>query len=553
LLLVGVVSTLVSGFSIWRTALLSQFVKKVSLDIFEGIASPRSLTAAMLLKYGEWDQLATLDVDPSNYLVAEDYWRDAQASCLLKKYEPLPTSFDRKAVAEANFLLCERSCFRTNVRLYPFIEDLKDPHCQGGVYDVILRARKIIADILGPCPDLVEGRFGPGATFSDRGALTSVPDKMSNEPAFTPDAWPFLFPWSGTLWASACCDIGKSPKSVPGNRFMTVPKDATKFRGIAVEPSINVFYQLAYGKVIRSRLRRWGINLNEGQDLHRALARHASRRGDLATLDLKNASDTISRNLVKLLLPSNWYRVLDSLRSKKTLFKGQFYLLEKFSSMGNGFTFELETLIFLALIGSISGYDSIGFEVFAFGDDLILPTRHSKDVISMLGFFGLEVNESKSFDSGLFRESCGGDFFDGVGVRPFYLKDDPDQPFSRMAFANGLKRAVSAHLGRWLCLRSGWHSVLEGIPLEFRRLRGPSGLGDIVIHDEDSSKWVTKWRHGIRYVKCLQPHPDLAVRWDRFAPAVTLASAVYGQMWNSGYVLPRNPRLDYKIGRVPYS
>jgi len=216
---------------------------------------------------------------------------------------------------------------------------------------------------------------------------------MSNEPAFTPDAWPFLVPWSGTLWASACCDIGKVPKSVPGNRFMTAPKDATKFRGIAVEPSINVFYQLAYGKVIRARLRRWGINLNDGQDIHRHLAGESSRRGHLATLDLKNASDTISRNLVKLLLPHNWFSVLDSLRSKKTFFKGAYHLLEKFSSMGNGFTFELETLIFLGLISAITGVDRIGDDVFAFGDDLILPVSYSEDVIAMLAFCGLETNK----------------------------------------------------------------------------------------------------------------------------------------------------------------
>jgi hypothetical protein len=188
------------------------------------------------------------------------------------------------------------------------------------VHSFFERARKNIASILGPCPDLVSGRFGPGATFGDRGQMTTVPDKMSNEPTFTTDAWPFLVPWSGTMWASACVDIGKVPRSVPGNRFMTVPKDATKFRGIAVEPSINVFYQLAYGKVIRGRLSRRGVDLDEGQDIHRRLACDASRRGHLATLDLRNASDTISRNLVKLLLPHTWYSVLDSLRSKKTFF-----------------------------------------------------------------------------------------------------------------------------------------------------------------------------------------------------------------------------------------
>lgn len=533
--------------------MISHYVKKVALEIFEGVATPKSLAAYLLLNHGEWDQLANLEAVPNDYLDATSYWRDATAVSFLRKYEPLPTSYDRKKVAEENFVLCERSCFRANVRLYPILDDILNvDEDDSGLLGFFARARKNIARILGPCPDLVSGRFGPGSTFGDRAMLTTVPDKMSSEPLFTPDAWPFLFPWSGTMWASACVDVGKVPKSVPGNRFMTVPKDATKFRGIAVEPSINVFYQLAYGKVIRSRLRRWGINLDEGQDIHRRLACEASIQGHLATLDLKNASDTISRNLVKLLVPRSWFEVLDALRSKKTLFKGNYVLLEKFSSMGNGFTFELETLIFLGLISALTGHDSIGNSVFAFGDDLILPTEHAKDVISMLRFCGLETNEKKSFSSGLFRESCGGDFFDGVGVRPFFLKDDPDQPAARISLANGLRRSSASHHGRWLCLRDAWRETLWGIPSEVRKLRGPSALGDIVIHDERPS-WKYYWEHGIRYIRAYQPVPRKRVRWSGFAPSVTLASAVYGQAWNGGYVLPRNPSLDYVIGVVPFS
>ncbi len=535
--------------------MISHYVKKVSLELYEGLATPKSLAASILLKHGEWDQLAQLSADPSMYVDASSYWRDASAVAFLKKYEPLPTSFDRKAVAEGNFVLCERACFRTNRRLYPFIEDLKDPLCQGGVYSFFRNARQIVADILGPCPDIVDGRFGPGATFGDRGRMTTVPDKISNVPQFTPDAWPFLVPWSGTMWASACVDVGKVPQSVRGNRFTTVPKDATKHRGIAIEPSINVFYQLAYGKVIRSRLRRWGIDLNDGQAIHQQLACGASRRGDLATLDLRNASDTVCRNLVKLLLPSSWFSVLDSLRSKFTYFKSEIHptLLEKFSSMGNGFTFELETLIFLSLSAACCGSDKIGKSLFVFGDDIIVETDNAKDVIAALEFCGLETNISKSFTEGYFRESCGGDFFNGMKVRPFYLKDDPDQPFSRMALANGLRRSVDSDLGRWLCLRSSWHEALSGIPRELSRLRGPSALGDICVHDDDVSRWLTRTKNGIRYIRCVKASPNLSVRWDRFASSVTLASAVYGQAWNSGYVLPRDPVLSYRIGEVPFS
>jgi len=527
-------------------------VKKVASRVYEGLATPRSLTAFLLMKYGEWDQLANLEVDPFNYLTSESYWRDASASAFLKKFEPLPSSYDRKAVAEENFISCERSCLRANIRLYPVLDDLKGHHGNSGLLAFFERARQNIAWILGPCPDLVSGRFGPGATYGDKGVLTTIPDKISSEPQLTHDAWPFLVPWSGTLWAKASSDVMKVPKFVPGNRFLTVPKDATKNRGIAAEPSINVFYQLAYGKVIRERLRRKGISLNEGQDLHRHLACVSSREDDLATLDLKNASDTICRNLVKILLPPRWYEVLDDLRSKKTFFRKRWTVLEKFSSMGNGFTFELETLIFLGLMSAITGRSSIGRSVFAFGDDLIIPSRYSKDVVSMLAFCGLETNLKKTFLSGPFRESCGGDFFLGRSVRPFYLKKDLHQPADIIALMNGLRRSSDNDIGRFARLQSGWLGCLSALPTNIRCLRGPQDLGDIVIHDEPST-WKTKWKHGIRYISCYQPRPVPKIRWGGFADSVTLASIVYGSSWANGYVIPRSPDLDYHIDAVPYS
>jgi len=536
---------------------LSQPVKTLATEIFSGLATPRSLTAEILLRYGEWDQLATLAIDPNHYRSSEAYWADAQATSLLKKYEDLPTSFDKKKVAEDLFILCERQCLRTNRHLYPYINDGLlsrdfDPQNYSDVHRYIWRVRKIIADILGPCPDLVEGRFGPGATFGDKGTLTTIPDKMSSAPTFTSDAWPFLVPWSGTMWASACVVIGKVPKSVPGNRFTTVPKDSTRDRGIAIEPSLNVFYQLAYGKVIRDRLRRWGINLNEGQDIHRALAREASRKGHLATLDLNNASDTVSRNLVKLLLPRRWFSLLDSLRSKKTFFKDQWHLLEKFSSMGNGFTFELETLIFLGICLGACPEGVAGIDVFAFGDDIIIPSNRSKDVISALNFFGMTVNKGKSFTDGLFRESCGGDFFRGNRVRPYYLKKNPDQPHKVISVLNGLRASCSENEYRWLSIYPSWNFALKWLPTNVRRLRGPLALGDIVIHDEQR-RWVSSWRDGIRRLKTYQPSKFQFVDLKGFSPDVVLATAVYGMPVGAGQILARDPVLDYSIQEVCYS
>jgi len=575
-----------------------KLLHEVALRLFEGLAGPRALKAAEMLRAGDYDGLASCKIDPRHYSFAESYWRDAMAISFLRKCEDLDTSVDRKVVAEETFLACERECLRTNQRLFPYLNPSLYGDAEEGVTRFLARARKEIGAILGRCPDthwtyntreggedfVVKGRFGPGATYGDRGLLTTIPDKMSSRPTITPDAKFFQIPWMDTLWAKACKSSGRKVEYVPGNRFTTVPKDCLKNRGIAVEPSLNLFYQLGYGRVIRHRLLKGGIDLPRGQDIHRVKAREASIMGHLATLDLSNASDTVSRILVKLLLPLDWFDVLNQLRSKKTEFRGGWHVLEKFSSMGNGFTFELETLIFLGLILALSDPPQgerpvleAGVNVFVFGDDIIVPTEYSKDVVRCLSFFGMSVNESKSFVDGPFRESCGGDYFQGVDVRPFFLGEFPSEPQQLISLANGLRLACKGLPSRSNAIRHAWDSVVSAIPSRIRRCRGPEGLGDLCLHD-DESRWRFRWRSGIRHFDVYQPL-HRKVRWNNWKREVVLASAIYGQSsgenWrlphpgekgaydSAGYlsrerrdssgVIPRGPASGYKIGQAAWS
>jgi len=547
------------------TKTLSTDLVDIVLTLCEDVGTPASVQVAILVRYSEWDQLALLRADPEHYLTPSAYWRDAVAIDFLRKLEDLPTSFDRKAVAEGNFLKCEAMCFSSNSRLERLLFPNAYKPSAGDVFarSVFERARKIVLDCLGSSPPSVDldGRFGPGATFADRGGLTTVPDKMSSEPTFTPSAWTSLSSWRSTAWARACAVDGRQPKLVDGNRFLTVPKDATKFRGIAVEPSINVFYQLSFGKLIRHRLRRLGIDLDVGQDIHRRLACEASTEGHLATLDLSNASDTICRNLVEFLLPPAWFNVLNDLRSPKTFFKGHFVLLEKFSSMGNGFTFELETLIFHALVTACCELRHGKPFVSVFGDDIIFPVDCSQDVIAFLRLCGFEVNRSKTFTEGNFRESCGGDFFLGEPVRAHFLKKSPSEPADFIALANGLKRIS---LDRFPWLYRTWRKVLDRLPVEIRSCRGPSALGDLVVH-EDEARWNFKRRNSIRYIRVWRPARFRKVPWQHFKNDVVLASALYGQSsgdsfplgirvpWHLCGVTPRDAVIGHKLGWVPYS
>lgn len=538
------------------TNFLPHTVGKAVSRLLEDIGTPRALGVSLLLEAGEWDQLASLRVDPKHYFSSESYWRDASATELLRKAVDLPTSFDRKVVAEEGFLRSEGQCMRSNRRLFAYLCP-GQPDTDERVSHYFSEVRKEISRILGPVPEFLDGRHGPGATYADKGMLTTIPDKMSSSPTLTPDAIYHLLPWSGTHWSKSCAALGRSPSFVAGNRFTTVPKDACKDRGIAVEPSINVFYQLAYGRVLRRRLKDIGINLEKGQDIHRRIACEASISGHLATLDLSNASDTICRNLVKLLLPARWFEVLDDLRSKKTNFRNNWHLLEKFSSMGNGFTFELETLIFLGiLLGLNHGLSSKmtpGENLFVYGDDIIFPTDNSKAVIAALEFCGLSVNKEKTFVDGRFRESCGGDFFDGVDVRPHYLKDTPNEPQQLISLANGLSRLCRGNPFRRDTVNRAWLAVLDGLPSPIRRLRGPEVLGDIVIHDSDQFRWQTRWRSSIRYIRVYRPARFRKVSLQNFAPECILATLLYAGRLDPRGVTPRDAVTGHKIGWVARS
>lgn len=537
----------------------SREVRDVALSLYEGLSTPVAQECKKLLLAERWDDLALMRCVPSDYADADHYRKDAIAVSFLRKYKGLPTSIDRKAKCVETFYACEASCFRANLRLSPYLlanQADSDETISRFIRDI----RKKIGFYLGRSPVLLEGRFGPGATYGDRGRLTTVPDKMSSRPTLTHRAWCHLVPWTGTLWAKACAQDGRDPEFVAGNRFTTVPKDSMKDRGICIEPSINLFYQLALGKLMKSHLlRSTGINLETASDNHRELSRVASINEELATVDLSNASDTVSYNLVKLFLEPRWFELFDSLRSPCTLIEGKTVRLEKFSSMGNGFTFELETLIFLAIASVCCDWSDVpyvyGKNLTVFGDDIILPVKALRLLESTLRFFGFDPNREKSFGDGPFRESCGGDYFRGVDVRPYFQKEIPCEPQHFIAMANGLRRLADLYdrpLPHDSPFYRAWHTCVGFIPSHIRRCIGPKDLGDIVLHEHG---WESsgRWKDCIRFIRAYKPVVQKTVSWKHFKPDVVLASAVYGVGDGKLGVIPRNPLLSHHIGWVARS
>lgn len=504
-------------------------ILKVAQAVLAELDCPRSLTVTLMMRHGEWDQLANLRVEVADYNNSDNYYRAAQATELLRKSNFLPLSTDRRKAAVDNFYVAEQQCYRTNERLYRFV--FQAPCLDGPAPEAILAlARKNIGSWLGKFSDLrvIElAGHGPGATYNDRGKLSTVPDKMSSNPTLTQDAWRWLVPFSLTAWARALSGdsyLKREPESVPGNRFTTVPKDSLKDRGICIEASLNVYYQLGVGRLLKSRLRfSTGLDLRYAQNDHRADAQASSAAGDRATIDLSNASDTVCKNLVRILLPSDWYSAMSTLRSPKTFIDGRWVLLEKFSSMGNGYTFELETVLFLGLAVATAQYLGFGHlatpghDIRVYGDDIIVPLEFASEFLTVLEFAGFTPNPKKTFLSTPFRESCGGDYYDGVAVRPLSIKEDPSEPFEWMVLANRIRKSFGESLS--------WKRCIDHLPTVWRQTTGPEHLGDVCLHT--SSGWSRREKHSIHYNRCMVPVQQY-VDWDHVRPKVVLASALYG-------------------------
>jgi hypothetical protein len=228
-------------------------------------------------------------------------------------------------------------------------------------------------------------------------------------------------------------------KIVDTCRVTTVPKDAKTDRTIAIEPTGNLFLQKGIGGYFRDCLKRVGVDLND-QGVNQNLARIAQAFG-LATLDLSAASDSVSIELVYELLPIGWASLLDDLRSPKALLpNGDITVLEKFSSMGNGFTFELESLIFWALGQSAAETNWPWGVLSVYGDDIICDQTLVPTISRLLSFCGFDLNKEKSFAEGLFFESCGKHFFNHRDVTPVYQKEILDNDREIIRFHNRLVR-----------------------------------------------------------------------------------------------------------------
>lgn len=241
-----------------------------------------------------------------------------------------------------------------------------------------------------------------------------------------------------------------SVSMVEGSRLAFVPKRNDISRVICVEPVLNMYFQKGYGRLLERLInKRFGIDLATQPDINGELAKEGSQTGRFSTIDLSSASDSISLKMLEHFLPRHVLAVLKMLRSPSTqLPDGSWLELSMISSMGNGFTFPLETLIFSCAVSAVYRLNSrpllrnrvlsrgglVRGNFGVFGDDIIVETDLANQVIHLLAMLGFSTNTDKTFTEGSFRESCGCDFLNGYPVRGVYIKSLESQASRYVAF-----------------------------------------------------------------------------------------------------------------------
>lgn len=277
------------------------------------------------------------------------------------------------------------------------------------------------------------GYFGPGASLgslaSDLYTKVGSSDQTATSPIFFRMYRSYTASHPGWRSAEFLRTAARfDDRVVAGNKLSFVPKNVDTSRTICIEPSLNMFAQLGFAAVLSDRLKDlYSIDLSTQPDINRELARQGSLSGNLCTIDLESASDTISLRMIEQNLPSDVVRWLKLLRSPVCETPRGQVELRMVSTMGNGFTFPLQTAIFSSVVLAAKRFlgrprTRAGTDWSVFGDDIITHRTDVGAVLSLLRILGFTVNPLKSFFEGPFRESCGSDYFRGQDVRGVYIK-----------------------------------------------------------------------------------------------------------------------------------
>jgi len=393
------------------------------------------------------------------------------------------------------FSKLERECSDRRVRraISSYVEcddEVKTRELPSDLVDLKKVFLVLFGDMLQSISDQIVGgllmpKHGPGATA----------DRLKGNRKWKQAEWPVRldrsFPAEDYLLPSYrhWRDLSRVDFVEPGAerpvRVITVPKTLKTPRIIAIEPTAMQYAQQGLLNAISAYVRTDDLLSScfglDDQVPNRTLAQQGSLDGSKATLDLSEASDRVSNRLVfELTRPYRPFaRALQDSRSKRADVPGYgIRRIAKFASMGSATCFPIEGMVFTAIaaLGVLRGsalhlspqsIRSVAKQVRVFGDDIIVPTRCATEVARTLHTFGMVVNENKSFWTGRFRESCGGDFYAGVDVSVHRFRQE-------IPHTSGDARGVAALFSfRNKCYVSGYWKTARLLDSHLESLRIP--------------------------------------------------------------------------------
>lgn len=264
------------------------------------------------------------------------------------------------------------------------------------------------------------------------------------------------FPWINRTRGLSECEDSIALRI---SRMKFVPKDYKTARSICMEPAAFMWTQQAVRRWVEDHIGqhyvlRRHVYLHD-QRMNQRAAMIGSKTGQVDTIDLSSASDSVLWLLIKAIMPAKLLRFLSATRSRLVrLPDGSVHQMHKFAPMGSALCFPIQCLVYTAIVLMVSvaqaygrqwdsptSLDGIDLEVayeqlfspsctgnrfhpfYVYGDDIALDKRTTSNTIACLRSLGFSVNTEKSFTGdSAYRESCGKHYCNGSDVSPYLFK-----------------------------------------------------------------------------------------------------------------------------------
>jgi len=309
---------------------------------------------------------------------------------------------------------------------------------------------------------------------------------------------------------------------VSGGKIFFAAKNAEISRTCCTEASLEMLFQKAISAFLLARLKWYfGISLENQADFNRELARIGSIDGSIGTIDLVSASDCMSISMLDDAIQRSTIKsYIWATSSRQAVIPGGSVVdLRMISTMGNGFTFPLQTIVFASAVRAV--YDLMGLpfkdpktDYGVFGDDICVRKEAYVFLSKMLNKLGFQVNDRKSFNTGPFRESCGHDYFLGHNIRGVYVVslETPQQVYSCLNRLLRWSACQGVRLPRTITLLRSWVRDIRIPPSESddAGIHVPFKLTKPVVNNDYAFRYSCYVRR-VRRRKLLEPDSEQGV------------------------------------------